>query len=80
MDEYIKVIIEILREVNPYEDIEADTDLTAEELLSSLNLMYLITELEERYDVTIPEDKIKPEYFKSVRKIAIMVAELKNGN
>ena len=80
MDEYIKVIIEILREVNPYEDIEADTDLTAEELLSSLNLMYLITELEERYDVTIPEDKIKPEYFKSVRKIAIIVAELKNGN
>lgn len=80
MDEYIKVIIEILREVNPYEDIQADTDLTAEELLSSLNLMYLITELEERYDVTIPEDKIKPEYFKSVRKIAIMVAELKNGN
>lgn len=80
MDEYIKVIIEILKEVNPYEDIEADTDLTAEELLSSLNLMYLITELEERYDVTIPEDKIKPEYFKSVRKIAIMVAELKNGN
>ena len=80
MDEYIKVIIEILREVNPYEDIEADPDLTAEELLSSLNLMYLITELEERYDVTIPEDKIKPEYFKSVRKIAIMVAELKNGN
>jgi len=80
MDEYIKVIIEILKEVNPYEDIEADTDLTAEELLSSLNLMYLITELEERYDVTIPEDKIKPEYFKTIRKIALMVEELKKDN
>lgn len=80
MDECIKVIIEILKEINPYEDIEADTDLTAEGLLSSLNLMYLITELEEHYDFTIPEDKIKPEYFKSAREVAIMVAELKNGN
>lgn len=80
MDEYIKVIIEILKEINPYEDIEADTDLTAEELLSSLNLMYLITELEERYDFTIPEDKIKPEYFKTIRKIALMVQELKKDN
>mgnify|MGYP004560241199 CR=1 FL=1 len=80
MDEYIKVIIEILKEINPYEDIKADTDLTAEGLLSSLNLMYLITELEEHYDFTIPEDKIKPEYFKSVGEVAIMVAELKNGN
>ena len=80
MDEYIKLIIEILKEVNPYEDIESDTDLTAEELLSSLNLMYLITELEERYDVTIPEDKIKPEYFKTIRKIALMVEELKKDN
>jgi acyl carrier protein len=80
MDEYIKVIIEILKEINPYEDIEVDTDLAGEELLSSLNLMYLITELEERYDFTIPEDKIKPEYFKTVREIAIMIAGLKSGN
>ena len=50
MDEYVQVIINILKEINPYEDIEADTDLVEEELLSSLNLMYLITELEEQYD------------------------------
>ena len=76
MDEYVQVIINILKEINPYEDIEADTDLVEEGLLSSLNLMYLITELEEQYDITIPEEKIKPESFKTVRKIAIMIEKL----
>lgn len=77
MEEYIQVIIDILKEINPYEDIEPDTDLTAEELLSSLNLMYMITELEDHYDFTIPEEKIKPEYFTTVTRIAEMVHELK---
>lgn len=76
MDKYIESIIKILNEVNKYEDIEANTDLMEAGFLNSLNLLYLITELEDRYELTIPESEVKPENFSSVKQIAILVDEL----
>lgn len=76
MDKYIESIIEILNEVNKYENIEANTDLMEAGFLNSLNLLYLITELEDRNELTIPESEVKPENFSSVKQIAILVDEL----
>ena len=81
MDRYIETVINILKEVNQYEEICADTDLMEAGILNSLNLLYLIEELDDTYQITIPEDEVKPENFQSVRQIASLTDSLiKKGN
>ena len=76
MDKYANIIMDILKEVNQYENIEKDTDLLEAGILNSLNLLYLIEELEDRYEMTIPESEVKPENFRSIEQIALLVDKL----
>lgn len=76
MEKYIEEIKSIINEINEYEVFDEDTNLIEEEILSSLSLMYLITELEDRYDVVVVEDVITPENFSSVRQIAMTLKQL----
>lgn len=66
-------IIEILSEINPYVDITADTMLLEEEIVDSLAVMVLISELEEKYGIVIPVDQIAAEDFVSVNTIVDLV-------
>lgn len=69
-------IINLLLEINPYEEIECDTLLLEEEILDSLTLVLFITVLEKEFGVRIPEEKLKPEYFESVNKIADLITSI----
>ena len=80
MEQYRKKIREILREVNPYEDFEDDTNLNETGVLSSLTLMYLVTELEEIYEIVIKEEDMIPEKFSSVNEVAKLIeTEMNRG-
>lgn len=68
-------ILEILKEINPYEDIDEESRLIEDGILDSLTLVILISELETVFTVKIPEDKLQPELFENVTKIE----ELING-
>lgn len=68
-------ILEILKEINPYEDIDKESRLIEDGILDSLTLVILISELETAFTVKIPEDKLQPELFENVTKIE----ELING-
>lgn len=70
MEKYIEEIKAIIGEINEYETFDVSTNLLEEGILSSLSLMYLITELEDRYDIIIDEEMITPDTFSSVYKIA----------
>ena len=44
-------ILHILQEINPYMEIETDTKLLEEEILDSMEILLLISELEDKYQI-----------------------------
>lgn len=69
-------ILNILREINPYEEIDENSQLIEDAILDSLTLVVLINEIESTFHIKIPEDKIQPEFFENVSKIISLINEL----
>lgn len=73
----INRILEFIKEINPYEEVDETVDLIEEGILDSLTLMVLINEIEEEYNIKIPEEKLQPENFENVKKIVDLIEILK---
>ncbi|MCT4543316.1 MAG: acyl carrier protein [Vallitalea sp.] len=69
-------IINILQEINPYVEIDYNTHLLEEGILDSIGIMYLITSLEELYDIEIPGENIIPENFQDITSIQNLIKVL----
>lgn len=80
MEEYNDKILQILREINPYEDITEETELIETEILDSMSILLLVSEIEEAYKIEIDEKMIIPEKFKSVNTIVELVKQLLGDN
>lgn len=75
-----EIILEILQEMHPEVDnFEEITDLVHGGTLDSLNIVMLIAELSERFDIEIPPQEIVYENFDSVDGLVKMVERLQ-GN
>lgn len=77
MNEYKKFIHEILLEINPYNEIEDQTDLIDEGILDSLSLVYIVTRIEEKYNIKINEELITPDNFRNIEKISYVIEKSK---
>lgn len=69
-------IIEILEDIQPEADYETCQTLIDDHILTSLDVLSLVAELEDEFDVTIPTVEIVPSNFNSVDAIAAMVDRL----
>lgn len=69
-------IIEILEDIQPEADYETCQTLIDDHILTSLDVLSLVAELEDEFDVTIPTVEIIPSNFNSVDTIAAMVERL----
>ena len=69
-------IIEILEDIQPEADYETCPTLIDDHILTSLDVLSLVAELEDEFDVTIPTVEIIPSNFNSVDAIAAMVERL----
>ena len=67
----------ILKEIKPTKDLETLTDIIEGGYLDSFELMSLIAQLNEVFDIEVDVDEIVPENFNSVDAIAAMVERLK---
>ena len=68
-------ILEILETIKPGANFAASTDFIEEHLLESMEILQLVSELNE-FDINITLPYIKPENFKSVESIHHMVQEI----
>ncbi|RKJ51498.1 hypothetical protein D7Y09_14380 [bacterium 1XD42-1] len=66
-------ILTILHEIAPYIDIDANSKLIEDDILDSMGILVLVTELEEKYKITIPLEKIKIEDFQTVSTLVSFV-------
>ena len=62
-------IIEILTEICPGVDFEQETALIDDGLIDSLDIVAVVTELMEAFDVELGVDDLTPENFNSVEAI-----------
>lgn len=69
-------ILEILSELHPDVDFETQQGLVDSRILDSLDIVTLISEIDDRLDVTIPAEEIIPENFNSAKAISDLVRRL----
>ncbi len=72
-------IMELIREINEYEDFDADTDLFETGILDSLSLVLLINRIEEAFGVFIPEEMVTLDRFTTVERMAGVIRSLREG-
>ena len=68
-----KQIIEILTEICPGIDFEAEKALIDDGLIDSLDIVAVVTELMETFDVELGVDDLTPENFNSVEAIEELI-------
>ena len=68
-----KQIIEILSEICPGVDFETETALIDDGLIDSLDIVAVVTELMEAFDVELGVDDLTPENFNSVEAIEDLI-------
>ena len=68
-----KQSIEILSEICPGIDFETETALIDDGLIDSLDIVAVVTELMEAFDVELGVDDLTPENFNSVEAIEELI-------
>jgi acyl carrier protein len=78
MDDMQKVILEYVKEEyleDEDEELGLDTPLISGGIVDSFSMVSLKRFLENKYHISIPDDKATPEAFDSVSKICTLVKE-----
>lgn len=69
-------LLEILRDLHPEVDFEVEEHLIDDGILDSLDIVNLISEISEVFDVTITAKFIVPENFNSAKALYALIQEL----
>lgn len=74
--ENLEKVIEILNDIKPGVDFRKEENLFEGHILASLEIMMLVSELNNAFDITITLPYIKPENFRSAQAICAMVEQV----
>lgn len=71
-------LLAILQELHPDVDFETRTDLIDGKVLDSFDIVTLVAEIDDEFDVAIPAGELIPENFNSAQAIYALVERLEN--
>ena len=69
-------LLEILRDLHPDIDFEKEEGLIDDGILDSFDIVTLISEISENFDVTISAEYIVPENFNSAQALYALIEKL----
>jgi len=75
----MEILFNCIKEINPYCDIDENTDLISEHILDSTGIMLLISMIEERFDIVIGEEDFSIENFQKVKNIHQLINKIRVG-
>lgn len=70
-------LIELLEDVKDDVDYAGSTSLIDDGLLDSFDILQIVAELNDHYDITIPAEDVIPQNFNSAAAILDMVERIK---
>lgn len=70
-------LLELLKDVRDDVDFETETELIDGKILSSFDIIQIISVIDEEYDVAVPATEIIPANFNSAKAIYDMIQRLK---
>ncbi len=76
MNEIRSTLLEILEGLHPDVDFEHNTALVDAKVLDSFDIISLISEINDEFDVVVSADRINPANFNSLDALAALVHEL----
>ncbi len=71
-------LLEILRDLHPEVDFETCDTLIDDKILDSFDIVSIIAEIEDQFDVVISAEKIVPENFNSAQALYALIQELED--
>lgn len=74
----MEALLRILSELHPDVDFENKEALIDEKILDSFDIITLISEINEEYDVRIPVEEIVPSNFNSARSLYQLIQRLQD--
>ena len=69
-------LLEILEDIHPDVDYESETHLVTDGILKSFDIMMLVSDLSDAFDVDIPVEKVVPENFESAAAMLALIQSL----
>lgn len=69
-------LYEILEDIIPGEDYKNSTALVDDDILTSFELIRLVTEIDSMFDISIPSSEIVPDNFNSAETIWALIERL----
>ena len=71
-------LLEILENLHPEVDFDTCTTLIDDKILDSFDIITIISEINEEFDVVIPAEEIVPENFNSAQALYDFVKKLED--
>lgn len=71
-------LLEILSDLHPEVDFETCDSLIDDKILDSFDIVSIIAEIGDQFDVVISAEKITPENFNSAQAIYALIQELED--
>lgn len=71
-------LMEILGELRPDVDFENETELITDGVLDSFDIIALVSELDEAFDIEIKPNNLVPENFNSAKAIMALIEQLQD--
>lgn len=69
-------LLEILNDLHPDVDFETEENLIEDGILDSLDIVSLISQIDDVFDVVIPPEEIVPENFNSAKALYALICRL----
>lgn len=71
-------LLEILEDLHPEVDFEEETGLIDKKILDSFDIITIISEIADNFDIAIPAKEIVPENFNSAQALWAMIERLED--
>ena len=72
----MNTLLEILNDLHPDIDFTVEDGLVDNGILDSLDIVTLITEINDKFDISIPAEEIIPENFNSAEALMELIERL----
>ena len=72
----METLLEILTDLHPDIDFTSEEALIDDGILDSLDIVTLITEINDKFDVSIPAEEIIPENFNSAAALMALIEKI----